>query len=102
MVSPANARHARTTEHTASANQRKKEVRWRRDAQRHITAMRLYGFVLRLTHGNARGSGWCLSDGTPVEHGCAQIILKDRHVVDVGDTLFRGVTSGQTFRFAED
>lgn len=86
---------------SALLNRHRREQLWRRDAKRHIATMRVRGFVLRLTHGNARGPSWCLSDGTRVEHGAAQLMLSDKHVSPVGDTLFAG-TRSQTYRYVED
>ena len=64
--------------------------------------MRIRGFTLRLTHGDGRGLNWSLSDGSPVEHGAAEIMLKDSHVVGGGDCLLPDVVRSQTYRFVED
>jgi hypothetical protein len=61
--------------------------------------MRIRGLPLTLTYRNGTAM-WRL--GTiHVEAGAAEIIIKHRNVVGVGDALFRDVRS-QTFRYVEN
>jgi hypothetical protein len=87
-------------EDRALLSRRRKKQRWRRNARRHVATMRVRGFSLQLTHGDIRGPIWCLSDGTRIEHGAAQIMLGEKHVIPVGDCLFMGARS-QTYRYVE-
>ena len=89
-----------TPELRAEESRRRKEQRWRRDAERHIRTMRIRGCTLQLTHGHGRGPLWCLSNGEHVEHGAAEIMLRNSHIASVGDALLEGVRC-QTYRFVE-
>jgi hypothetical protein len=64
-----------------------------------LTAMRR-GECLILEH-RWFGRSWCLSDGRAVDDEIAKVVVKNPHVVGVGDSLFKN-TPSQTWRWAED
>ena len=100
MVTPPDARHARTMEDDPSLlYRRRKEMRWRggcREARAHDEGPRSRADAYL----SQRSSIWRL--GTlHVEAGAAELIIKHRNVIGVGDALFRDVRS-QTYRFIEE
>jgi hypothetical protein len=63
-----------------------------------LVAMRR-GEALYLEH-RFFGRAWCLSGGQYVEDEVARVVIRDNHVVGVGDALF-GNCPSQTWRWVE-
>jgi hypothetical protein len=72
--------------------------RWVNSANFIISCMRA-GATLHLTY-RRNGPVRSLSDGRRVSDEIAQMVIVDRRVAAVGDSLFRGMTS-QTYRYTE-
>jgi hypothetical protein len=66
-----------------------------------LRAMRMRGLTLHLHLDQRRGPLWTLSDGCMVPPETAALVIKNVHVVGVGDCLFRNALA-QTYRYAEE
>jgi hypothetical protein len=68
-------------------------------------AAAFYAALRKMHEGNAlhysSGGRWTLSDGSTVHPDVAAMLVKDARVVDVGDSLFPGLTPSQTYRYVE-
>jgi hypothetical protein len=65
-----------------------------------LAAMRDSGTVLHLHYCRHYGPTYTLGDGRVVVPETAVTVIKDPHIVDVGDALFHG--PGQTYRYSEN
>jgi hypothetical protein len=67
-------------------------------AERVLAEMRDAGAALHLQH-TKQGPCWTLSNGTPMPDSIAKLVTASSSVVGVGDALFSGVASQQTYRW---
>jgi hypothetical protein len=75
--------------------------RLNRNAATALQAMRNDGCTLHAEFGQA-GLRWRMSKGRFVSNEVAKIIITDKHVIGVGDTLFADGPPSQTWRYAEE